>query len=397
MADITIDQLATQTFYQVPEIFFSRVFHVWNDEGKVIETKKLTSSYVTLSSDAKLAYGILYKRCQLSINSYQKGNRDYVDENGSVFMVFKVEELMLLLDKSKMTVTKIKKELQEHGLLREVRQGVNKPNRLYLQLVNANLEITEIYDADHTLVKKLNAFGQVIFQKEESQPEVAQTLDTSGSPNFGRPENGLLEVQNLYPIKRDKSYRDNKDDTNRYREEPSLTPLSQSEAFQMGDLSFLSEDSVKTLAIFGSEAKGLTNKIFQAKRFVEKSYPDLVPEGERIYGEHWARDLDGEVRRLVFKVKTGQAEGKPIQDVPAYFYTMMVRFWKLALLIETEQGFVNLDRQCELMRQEPETYPSLVAYYRPEKLAEVELNGHLATLSLNRSAGQSARREVRMR
>ncbi len=36
---------------------------------------------------------------------------------------FTVSDLMLLLDKGKMKVTKIKKELQEHGLLREVRQG----------------------------------------------------------------------------------------------------------------------------------------------------------------------------------------------------------------------------------------------------------------------------------
>ena len=133
MADITIDQLATLTFYQIPEIFFTRI--QYNENGYV----KLTSSYTDLSSDAKLAYGALYNRCKLSISSFQKGNRDYVDENGAVFLIFTVSDLMLLLDKGKMKVTKIKKELQEHGLLREVRQGINKPNRLYLQLVDANL------------------------------------------------------------------------------------------------------------------------------------------------------------------------------------------------------------------------------------------------------------------
>lgn len=75
MADITIDQLATLTFYQIPEIFFTRI--QYSENGYV----KLTSSYTSLSSDAKLAYGALYNRCKLSISSFQKGNRDYVDEN----------------------------------------------------------------------------------------------------------------------------------------------------------------------------------------------------------------------------------------------------------------------------------------------------------------------------
>ncbi|EGV03144.1 replication initiator protein A [Streptococcus infantis SK970] len=160
MADITIDQLATLTFYQIPEIFFTRI--QYNENGYV----KLTSSYTDLSSDAKLAYGALYNRCKLSISSFQKGNRDYVDENGAVFLIFTVSDLMLLLDKGKMKVTKIKKELQEHGLLREVRQGLNKPNRLYLQLVDANLEIVEHYSIDGELLKRTDAFGKVLYEKE---------------------------------------------------------------------------------------------------------------------------------------------------------------------------------------------------------------------------------------
>lgn len=180
MADITIDQLATQTFYQIPEIFFTRIQH--NENGYV----KLTSSYTGLSSDAKLAYGALYNRCKLSISSFQKGNRDYVDENGAVFLIFTVSDLMLLLDKGKMKVTKIKKELQEHGLLREVRQGLNKPNRLYLQLVDANLEIVEHYSIDGELLKRIDAFGKVLYEKECDIEKTPKPLGNSGSPQNGR-------------------------------------------------------------------------------------------------------------------------------------------------------------------------------------------------------------------
>ena len=368
MADITIDQLATLTFYQIPEIFFTRIQH--NENGYV----KLTSSYTSLSSDAKLAYGALYNRCKLSISSFQKGNRDYVDENGAVFLIFTVSDLMLLLDKGKMKVTKIKKELQEHGLLREVRQGLNKPNRLYLQLVDANLEIVEHYSADGELLKRVNAFGKVLYEK------VPQSIGNSESIKNGRPQNGLQNVHEADGINTERSQTESSYDTNRYEGESSLSGLSISEAFKMGQHGFLSPQLVQKLSMFGKDAKILENKIYQAKRQVEKNYNNLLADQE-IYGEVWLQDLERELDKLIFKIKTGEAEGKPIQNVPAYFYKMMMRFWKMALLIEKEQGFMELSGQSEHAKKFPDECPSLIAYYYPDKLSETKLNSYLSELS----------------
>ena len=374
MADITIDQLTTQTFYQIPEIFFTRIQH--NENGYV----KLTSSYTGLSSDAKLAYGALYNRCKLSISSFQKGNRDYVDENGAVFLIFTVSDLMLLLDKGKMKVTKIKKELQDHGLLREVRQGLNKPNRLYLQLVDANLEIAEHYSADGELVKKVDAFGKVLYEKERDSKKVADSLGNSGSLKNGRPQNGRQDVHKSDGINTEKSKIDNLYDTNRYEIDPSLSDLSISEAFKMGQHGFLSPQLVRKLSLFGKDAKILENKIYQSKRQVEKDYNNLLADQE-IYGEVWLQDLERELDKLIFKIKTGEAEGKPIQNVPAYFYKMMIRFWKMALLIEKEQGFIRVLGQSEYARKFPDECPSLIARYYPDKLTETKLNSYLSELS----------------
>ena len=374
MADITIDQLATLTFYQIPEIFFTRI--QYNENGYV----KLTSSYTDLSSDAKLAYGALYNRCKLSISSFQKGNRDYVDENGAVFLIFTVSDLMLLLDKGKMKVTKIKKELQEHGLLREVRQGLNKPNRLYLQLVDANLEIVEHYSIDGELLKRTDAFGKVLYEKECDIEKTPKPLGNSGSPQNGRPQNGLQNVHKTDGINTEKSKTDNLYDTNRYEGESSLSDLSISEAFKMGQHGFLSPQLVQKLSLFGKEAKILENKIYQAKRQVEKAYNNLLADQE-IYGEVWLQDLERELDKLIFKIKTGEAEGKSIQNVPAYFYKMMIRFWKMALLIEKEHGFLELSGQSEHARKFPDECPSLIAYYYPDKLSETKLNSYLSELS----------------
>lgn len=374
MADITIDQLATLTFYQIPEIFFTRI--QYNENGYV----KLTSSYTDLSSDAKLAYGALYNRCKLSISSFQKGNRDYVDENGAVFLIFTVSDLMLLLDKGKMKVTKIKKELQEHGLLREVRQGLNKPNRLYLQLVDANLEIVEHYSIDGELLKRTDAFGKVLYEKECDIEKTPKPLGNSGSPQNGRPQNGLQNVHKTDGINTEKSKTDNLYDTNRYEDESALSDLSISEAFKMGQHGFLSPQLVQKLSLFGKDAKILENKIYQAKRQVEKNYNNLLADQE-IYGEVWLQDLERELDKLIFKIKTGEAEEKPIQNVPAYFYKMMIRFWKMALLIEKEQGFMELSGQSEHARKFPDECPSLIAYYYPDRLSETKLNSYLSELS----------------
>ena len=376
MADITIDQLATQTFYQIPEIFFTRIQH--NENGYV----KLTSSYTGLSSDAKLAYGALYNRCKLSISSFQKGNRDYVDENGAVFLIFTVSDLMLLLDKGKMKVTKIKKELQEHGLLREVRQGLNKPNRLYLQLVDANLEIVEHYSIDGELLKRIDAFGKVLYEKECDIEKTPKPLGNSGSPQNGRPQDGLQNVHKTDGINTERSQTEYSYDTNRYEGESSLSGLSISEAFKMGQHGFLSPQLVQKLSLFGKDAKILENKIYQAKRQVEKNYNNLLADQE-IYGEVWLQDLERELNKLIFKIKTGETEGEPIQNVPAYFYKMMIRFWKMALLIEKEQGFMEVSGQSEHARKFPDECPSVIAHYYPDKLSETKLNRYLAELSKN--------------
>lgn len=402
MADIHVDQLTTQNFYQIPQIFFTRVEKTYDKKGELRFKTKHTSSYARMSNDAKIAYGALYNRCMLSIRSYQEGKIDYVDENGSVFLVYTVEDLMDLLDKSKATVQKIKKELAENGLLREVKQGSNKPNRIYLQNVEASREVHEKYEAlrkkkerkvkgkvkivyefNFRHIMTSDHLGNVIFKAETS----LQNDDMNGQLKIDRPnlESGRIgsdrpDGQNLNRINIEKSKIDNLYDTNRYEGESSLSDLSISEAFKMGQHGFLSSQLVQKLSLFGKDAKILENKIYQAKRQVEKNYNNLLADQE-IYGEVWLQDLERELDKLIFKIKTGEVEGKIIQNVPAYFYKMMIHFWKMALLIEKEHGFLELSGQSEYARKFPEECPSVVAHYYPDKLSETKLNHYLAELS----------------
>ncbi|HGI5134133.1 TPA: replication initiator protein A, partial [Streptococcus agalactiae] len=105
---------------------------------------------------------------------------------------------------------------------------------------------------------------------------------------------------------------------------------------------FLSDQTIQRLSLFGKDAKVLENKIYQAKRQVEKDYSHLLTNQEMIYGDVWSQELEREVDKLIFKIKTGEHEGKSIKNILGYFYKMMTRFWKMALLIEKEQGFIDL-------------------------------------------------------
>ena len=82
--------------------------------------------YKKLSNNAKIMYVLLYNRLDLSLES------KWHDRNGQVFMYFTTAEFCEELGCSEKTVTKIKKELVTSGLLREERQGLTKPNRLYI-------------------------------------------------------------------------------------------------------------------------------------------------------------------------------------------------------------------------------------------------------------------------
>ncbi|MCT2951070.1 DnaD domain protein [Streptococcus thermophilus] len=110
-----INEVKNNAFYQFPQ---------WLLEEE---------HYKNLGDKAKLMYMLLFDRRTLSIKN------KWYDDDGQIYMYFTIEQFMQKLNCSNKAVVKAKKELVEVGLLEEVRQGVNKPNRLY---INGNVEST---------------------------------------------------------------------------------------------------------------------------------------------------------------------------------------------------------------------------------------------------------------
>ncbi|WP_017772007.1 replication initiator protein A, partial [Streptococcus agalactiae] len=122
-----IEEVKNNQFYQFPQ---------W----------LLKEPYNVLSDKAKLIYMLLFDRRTLSVEN------KWFDDDGKVYMYFTNEQFMELLKCSEKTIIKSKKELSNFGLLNEVRQGINKPNRLY---INGTVKVTgqDLNNLQHGTVK----------------------------------------------------------------------------------------------------------------------------------------------------------------------------------------------------------------------------------------------------
>lgn len=163
---ITVDQMMTS------EIFVPVPLALIEDEY-----------YINLKPVAILVYSLCKRRLQLSL---QNG---WVDEEGRVYLEYSNRELQKIAKCSKNTLLKIKKNLQEHGLMTEVSQYTNADgqvsNRIYLGNVKA-------YSYEDMSLKRQEAQKEA-FQKRQEEAN----SDPSSKNERGAVKNCTGPVQNL--------------------------------------------------------------------------------------------------------------------------------------------------------------------------------------------------------
>ena len=122
--------------------------------------------YKSLSNHAKLLYMLLFGRVELSIKN------GWHDRDGNVFQYYTNEQLMVDLNSSEKTIIKFKKELKDVGLLKEVRQGNNLPNRIYISAVDGTVNST---------VSELEILQSGTVNNTVSELEILQTNKTNNN------------------------------------------------------------------------------------------------------------------------------------------------------------------------------------------------------------------------
>ena len=96
-------------FYMIPQILFK-------DE-----------KFAKLSTDAKVLYGLFLNRVSLSKKNH------WIDEQGRVYVYYTLENIQEDLHCASQNAMKLLKELESYGLIERVKQGLCKPDRIYVK------------------------------------------------------------------------------------------------------------------------------------------------------------------------------------------------------------------------------------------------------------------------
>ena len=133
-----INECTMYKFYQIPKELFENKLYKEN-----------------LNSDSKILYGFLLDRLSLS----QMNN--WYDKNGNIYLIFTREKVQELLNLSDKTVTKAFKQLTEVNLIKEKRQGLGKPNLIYvgkfkMQNINEYIKQSNVQDMSRNFYDSRN-------------------------------------------------------------------------------------------------------------------------------------------------------------------------------------------------------------------------------------------------
>lgn len=82
--------------------------------------------FKALSADAKLLYALIVDRFNLSIANKWR------DENGTPYVYFSIDSVMESVGCAKAKAVKLMDTLEDWGLIRRAKQGLGKPNRIYV-------------------------------------------------------------------------------------------------------------------------------------------------------------------------------------------------------------------------------------------------------------------------
>lgn len=163
-------------FYALPKVLF---------ENPIYEDMRL---------DAKVAYAMLKDRLDLSFKN------NWIDEDGNIYLVYSNSNLMKILNCSKSTLLRIKKQLTEYGLIHEIQQSTSKSgnlaNRIYLGLLQ-----------DDTPARNTDKFGDF-----KSYTRGVSNLDQGGvKKTLGGCQIDTSPVSNLAPNDTEYSETNNND------------------------------------------------------------------------------------------------------------------------------------------------------------------------------------------
>jgi len=85
-----------------------------------------SSEFNSLNNDGRVLYSIMRERFALSLKN------GWFDDEGNTYLYYKRSEMQQYLGASEGAVKRAMDALKKHGLVEEKKQGLGRPNRIYL-------------------------------------------------------------------------------------------------------------------------------------------------------------------------------------------------------------------------------------------------------------------------
>lgn len=187
MQRVSRDQVEThERFYKIPKALF---------ENELYSEMKL---------ETKMAYAILRDRFLLSIKN------NWIDNKGDVYLIYKNSDLQTILSVGEKKVISLKKELAAFGLLEEERQGLNKPNRLYVGNINADFEVIhranplgdkelskrQVRNCQNDRSRNVKTTGQGLSKRQSNETESSEiNLSDTKTDSFDEEDDYITESE----------------------------------------------------------------------------------------------------------------------------------------------------------------------------------------------------------
>lgn len=147
------NEILENSYYQIPQELF--VNSLYKEK---------------LNSGSKILYAFLLDRLSLSQRNH------WFDEYGRVYLIFTREEVQNKLCLSEKTVTKAFKQLLEVNLISEKRQGLGKPNLIYVGKIQHEEIISDI-EQDNIQILNSKNYGSGKVKNTTLDTEILPTIN----------------------------------------------------------------------------------------------------------------------------------------------------------------------------------------------------------------------------
>ncbi|MCH9557257.1 replication initiator protein A [Staphylococcus epidermidis] len=173
---ISASEFETSRFYQLPKFLFEDDY------------------FSKMTTDAKVMYALLKDRFELSkINNW-------IDEENNIYLLYTNKQLCSILQYGEPKIIKLKKELEKFNLIINERQGLNRPNKIYLlepsydkELTNRKFQNKQIVSSrtNENIVQELT-----ICKSNDTESNDTESNDTESNDTYDMNDNEHIANHN---------------------------------------------------------------------------------------------------------------------------------------------------------------------------------------------------------